>query len=152
MLYLVGADGPEHTSLILGSEWSEVAATGSAVHAEQGLLAKLRVMYWKEIPVQVQAEDGSGPVSKLLHERFQRGVDSIAISDGSGSSDEYLLAWSWGEYTDFDGSAEEAVTKLAERFNNGFPKNFVARILALQRSGKRDPSPGAVDNWVVDCV
>ena len=33
-------------------------------------MAKVRVMYWKEIPVQVQGEDDSGRVSKELDARF----------------------------------------------------------------------------------
>ena len=98
----------------------------------------------------MQAEDETGPVSELLHDRFQKGVDAIAMSDGSSGSDEYLMAWSWGEYAHIDGSAEEAARTVAERFNRGFPRDFVDRILALHRAGLRDPRPGAVDDWVVD--
>ena len=104
-------------------------------------------MYWKEIPVQVQAEDEAGQVSKLLDARFQEGVDAISMFDGSGG-DEYLMAWEWGEYTEAEGSAEEAATRMAERFNKGFPTDFVARISQLQRSGQRDPRPGAIDAWI----
>ena len=105
-------------------------------------------MYWKEIPVQVQAEDEGGQVSKPLDARFQEGVDAISMFDGSGGSDEYLMAWEWGEYTEVEGSAEEAAARTADRFNQGFPADFVGRISRLQRSGRRDPRPGAIDAWV----
>ena len=105
-------------------------------------------MYWKEIPVQVQALDNSGAVSRQLDDRFQEGVDAISMFDGSSGSDEYLDAWEWGKYTEVDGSAEQAAASLAERLNRGFPEDFVARIRDLQRSGDRDPRPGAVDHWV----
>jgi hypothetical protein len=111
-------------------------------------MAKVRVMYWKEIPLQVQAEDESGQVSRPLDDRFQQGIDAVSMLDGSSGSDEYLMAWSWGEYAHIDGSAEEAARTVAERFNRGFPRDFVSRILALHRAGGRDPRPGAVDDWV----
>jgi hypothetical protein len=111
-------------------------------------MAKVRVMYWKEIPVQVQAEDEAGQVSRPLDERFQQGVDAISMFDGSSGSDDYLMGWQWGEYVEVEGSAAEAAARAVERFNKGFPQDFVARIRDLHRSGKRDPRPGAVDHWI----
>ena len=111
-------------------------------------MAKVRTMYWKEIPVQVQAQDESGQISKQLDARFQEGVDKIALFDGSIASDEYLMAWEWGEYTEMEGSAEEAAENLVERINKGFPQDFVARLRQLHRSGQRDPRPGAIDHWI----
>ena len=110
-------------------------------------MAKVRVMYWKEIPVQIQAEDESGRVSKPLDDRFQRGVDAVSMFDGSAGSDDYLMAWEWGDYAELKGRAEEVASRVAERFNRGFPDDFVARIRDLHRSGQRDPRPGAVDTW-----
>ena len=105
-------------------------------------------MYWKEIPVQVQAEDDSGQVSRPLDDRFQRGVDAISMFDGSSGSDDYLMAWEWSAHTEMDGTAEEVADRAAERFNGGFPRDFVARIRDLHDSGGRDPRPGAVDHWI----
>ena len=111
-------------------------------------MAKVRVMYWKEIPVQVQAEDDAGKVSRPLDERFQQGVDTISMIDGSGGSDDYMMAWEWGKDTEMEGSAEEVARRVADRLNNGFPMDFVAKIRELQRSGQRDPRPGAADHWI----
>ena len=111
-------------------------------------MAKVRVMYWKEIPVQVQTEDESGQVSRPLDGRFQQGVDAVSMFDGSSGSDEYMDAWDWGEYQELDGNAEEAAASLAEQFNGGFPEDFVKRIRDLRDSDKRDPRPGAADSWL----
>ena len=111
-------------------------------------MARVRVMYWKEIPVQVQAVDGPEQVSKPLDERFQQGADAISMFDGSAGTDDYLMAWNWGEYFEINGSVEEAANAAAERFNSGFPVDFVARIRDLQNAGERKPSPGAIDNWI----
>ena len=105
-------------------------------------------MYWKEIPVQVQAEDDQGRVSKPLDDRFQHGVDAISMFDGSSATEDYLMAWEWGEYMEIDGTADEAICTVAERFNCGFPGDFVAKIRDMQNSGERDPRAGAVDHWI----
>jgi hypothetical protein len=110
-------------------------------------MAKVRIMYWKEIPVQVQAEDESGQVSRPLDDRFQQAVDAVSIFDGSGGSDDYLMAWEWGQHFEVAGSPEGAATAEAERINREFPKDSVARIRDLHRAGKRDPRPGAIDHW-----
>ena len=104
-------------------------------------------MYWKEIPVQVQARDGGGAVSRPLDNRFQRGVDAIAMHDGSAGTDDYLMAWEWGAFQDAEGSARAAADNLAERIESGFPRDFVARIRDMIADETRDPSPGAVDGW-----
>ena len=111
-------------------------------------MAKVRVMYWKEIPVQVQAADGPKQVSKPLDERFQQGADAISMFDGSAGTDDYLMAWNWGEHFEVAGSAEEAAATTAARYNSGFPTDFVARIRDLHNAGERNASPGAIDNWM----
>ncbi len=111
-------------------------------------MAKVRIMYWKEIPVQVQAQDDSGTVSRQLDPRFQEGVDAIAMFDGSAGTDDYLMAWEWGEFHEVDGSAEAAADETVENLNSTFPDDFVARIRDLEREGQRDPTPGAIDNWI----
>ena len=105
-------------------------------------------MYWKEIPVQVQAEDGAHVVSVPLDDRFQRGVDAVAMLDGSAGGDDYLMAWDWGEYFDAEGTPEDAAARVAAEYNAGFPRDFVARIRNLHQAGERDPRPGAADHWL----
>lgn len=105
-------------------------------------------MYWKEIPVQVQAQDDSGTVSRQLDPRFQEGVDAIAMFDGSAGTDDYLMAWEWGSFCDMEGSAEDAADATANKLNRDFPSDFVARIRDHQRDGQRDTMPGAIDHWL----
>ncbi|MYB48473.1 MAG: hypothetical protein F4X72_04255 [Dehalococcoidia bacterium] len=111
-------------------------------------MARVRVMYWKETPVQVQAADGLEQVSKPLDERFQQGADAISMFDGSAGTDDYLMAWNWGEYFEVEGTAEEAATQTAAQYNSGFPTDFVARIRDLHNAGERDTTPGAIDDWM----
>lgn len=110
-------------------------------------VAKVRILYWKEIPVQVQAEDESGVVSAPLDDRFQQGVDAISMLDDSAGSDDYLTGWEWGEFEQIDGLARSAADNLADTINSNFPTDFVSRVKDLQESDRRNPIPGAVDNW-----
>lgn len=111
-------------------------------------MAKVRLMYWKEIPVQVQAVDGQDQVSKPLNERFQQAADAISMLDGSAGTDDYLMAWNWGESFEVEGSADDAASRTAERYNSGFPGDFVARVRDLHNAGMRDATPGAIDDWM----
>ncbi len=103
-------------------------------------------MYWKEIPVQAQAQDERGQSSQPLDRRFQEGIDAIAMFDGSAGTDSYLGGWEWGPYNEAPGTAKEAASALAARYNASFPENFVNVIRDLHRSGGRDARPGALDH------
>ena len=110
-------------------------------------MAKLRIMYWKEIPAQVQAEDNANQVSYPLDDRFQQGIDAVSMFDRSAGNDAYLEAWEWGQHFEVPGTAEESARLEADRINREFPENFVARIRDLHKIGKRDTRPGAIDHW-----
>jgi len=111
-------------------------------------LALVRLMYWKEIPVTVQASDGGETISHPLDVRFQEAADAIAMFDGSAGTDDYLMSWELKDYGEVDAPPKEAAAAIAQRFNEGFPDDFVARIRDLANVGERDISPGAIDNWI----
>ena len=94
--------------------------------------AKVRVLFWREVPVQVQAEDETGKVSVLLDPRFQEGADAIAMFDGSYGSEEYLEGWKWTEPSGVEGTAREVAAETAGRYNKGMPEDFVARMTTTE--------------------
>ena len=110
--------------------------------------SKISVLYWKEIPVQVKAENDETAVSLPLDHRFQEAADAVAMMDGSYGSDAYLDAWQWGDATESELDAETAAQQLAERINDGMPDDFVARIRDLHDAGDRVEEPGAIDHWI----
>ena len=109
---------------------------------------KVRLMYWKEIPVQVQATNGSETQSLPLDSRFQEAVDAISMMEGSYDSDEYLNAWEWGEYFEIPGTLDDVLKSVGDRYNKGMPRNFVARLRDLHKNGSRTPSAGSIDGWI----
>ncbi len=112
------------------------------------MTSKISILYWKEIPVQIKAENDQSSISVPLDHRFQEAADAIAMMDGSYGNDEYLDAWQWGQPTESDLDPNDAATQLAHQINKGMPEDFVARIRDLHNSGERDPEPGAIDHWV----
>jgi hypothetical protein len=111
-------------------------------------MARVRVMYWKEIPVQVQAEDATGRVSRQLEDRFQQAADTVAMQDGSQGTDEYLDAWGFGPYEDHTENAADAAEAVARELEN-MPVDFVKKVIDMQRDGTRKPVPGAIDHWAL---
>ncbi|PZC45722.1 MAG: hypothetical protein DK302_000496 [Chloroflexi bacterium] len=108
---------------------------------------KIRILYWKEIPIQIQTQDKSEKISILLNPCFQEAVDSIAMLEGSYGTDDYLDGWQWSEEVQVEGHAKGTAKKTQEYYNNGFPTDLVSRLRDLHREEKRDPSPGAIDHW-----
>ena len=105
-------------------------------------------MYWKEIPVQVQATKDSETQSLPLGSRFQEAVDAISMMEGSYGSDEYLDAWEWGEYFEMPGELDDVLNSVVDRYNKGMPQNFVAKLRDLHTNGARTPSAGSIDGWI----
>ena len=105
-------------------------------------------MYWKEIPVQVHAQDGDESVSVPLHHAFQEAVDSIAMFEGSAGSDEYLDGWDWCGFRAVDGGAEQA----AHASRRPIQLRYARRLCRKTQGPTSDrPAaegiPGAIDHW-----
>lgn len=110
-------------------------------------MSRVRIMYWKEIPVQVQAQGDDGQVSRPLDARFQEAADAVAMFDGSAGSDAYLDGWGFGPFAEAEGTAREVAEAIAAQFESNMPSDFVARIRDLHRAGNRDETHGAIDSW-----
>ena len=111
-------------------------------------MIKVRIMYWKEIPAQIQVKSQNETKSQMLNERFQKGIDAIAMKDGSYGSDLYINAWQWGQFKETSGEINKVLELTLQKYNNNFPKNFVSRIIELDKLGKRIGTPGSIDHWI----
>tara|TARA_B100000029_G_scaffold452005_1_gene476945 strand:+ start:347 stop:691 length:345 start_codon:yes stop_codon:yes gene_type:complete len=111
-------------------------------------MAQIKIMYWKEIPIQIQAEDDCTVKSKLLDDKFQKAADAISMIDGSYGTDDYLNGWQWGEYKKVDKDIDMALNCEVDKFNKYMPKDFVSRIKQLHEKGLRKETPGAINHWL----
>ncbi len=95
-------------------------------------MAKLTVVYWRDIPAQVIVKQGRTAAKRQLPERFEQAIDRCAMKVGARDTDAYLAEWRRGEPVQVEGDMEEAVAAEATRLDSEFD---VERIKALIANG-----------------
>jgi hypothetical protein len=70
-------------------------------------MARYKILYWQEVPSQVQAEDELDEVKLPLAPRFMERIDQLAGQRGLQGSDDYLAQWRWTDAAEREGSAQE---------------------------------------------
>lgn len=75
-------------------------------------MVEYQILYWKDLPSQVRARDGSTQVKQVLPERFQQAIDARATLEGATDEDSYLAGWRWGEWRSREGTAREIVDRV----------------------------------------
>lgn len=85
-------------------------------------MVTVKVMYWKDIPCSVRAEEGRrNRVSKELPEIYMVTVDAVAMAEGLVGSDEYQAAFSWSEPEERPGSPAEVAAAMVEEILARYP-------------------------------
>ena len=78
-------------------------------------MARVRILYWQDVPSVVKASDDDGAeVKRELPDWFQQEIDRRAMAQGLTGTDEYLEQWHWSEPEERPGSAAE-VLETVER-------------------------------------
>ena len=70
-------------------------------------MAIYKILYWQEIPSQIEAEDDEEDVTLPLPAKFMERIDIMAAKRGLQSADDYLAQWQWSEEKERPGSAAE---------------------------------------------
>ena len=103
----------------------------------------LTVIYWRDIPAQVTATNGSRTARVQLTDRFQEAIDEAAMEAGLTGSDDYLNEWH-RDTQPCESDLERETTAEADRLE-AFHSPEV--LQALVRSGgvasPGDPQPPA---------
>jgi hypothetical protein len=83
-------------------------------------MADYRIMYWKDIPSQVEAFDGAARARRLLSSRFQELIDAAAMRQGLIGTDAYLEAWRMGQVLSMAGEPQEVADAVAAQLEQHF--------------------------------
>src|SRR5262245_30046321 len=75
-------------------------------------VARVRIMYWKQIPYGVRAQDESGQVTRPLPPAFQEAIDSLAMLIGATAAEDYQAGFRWGPTEERPGGAAEAADAM----------------------------------------
>jgi len=83
-------------------------------------MATYRVVYWQEIPSQVDAKEGGVKHKQPLSQRFQELINRAAAQRKLDRADDYIKAWARGEPATRPGSAREVAQAVAAEFESQF--------------------------------
>lgn len=95
-------------------------------------MAKVQIMYWKDIPYAVRASDENGRVSKQLPREFEAVVDAAAMAEGATGQSEYQAGFRWGEVEERPGAAAEVVEAVLAEIVAAYPSRRLAQLAKRQ--------------------
>ena len=83
-------------------------------------MAKLTLVYWRDIPAQVIVKAGRKNAKVQLEERFEKAIDRAAMKAKLKDSDSYLEHWRRGEPVDCGDDLEAEANAMAEKIQNEY--------------------------------
>jgi len=98
------------------------------------MAATLTVIWWRDIPAQVNARDGREAHRVVLDQRFQVAIDAAAMKAGKNTADDYIEEWR-REGRDCGPDLEGEAKAEAERLDAAYPDE---RLNRLARAGGFD--------------
>ena len=93
-------------------------------------MAKLTVLYWRDIPAQVIVKAGRKSAKRELSLRFTEAIDMCAMRTGAAGTDEYLSQWRRGEPVEMDGDPEDLAESAMTRIETEYDKDRLVRLVA----------------------
>lgn len=92
-------------------------------------MAKLIVIWWRDIPSQVVVKQGRQAAKVQLAHRFQEAIDRAAMRAGKASSDAYLADWRRSETAISNDDMEQAAQLEAARLEALYSDDDLLRII-----------------------
>ena len=93
---------------------------------------QIKIVFWRDIPAQVIAEEGRGRNRKQakveLEKRFLIAIDSAAMKSGADNTDDYLNDWRRTKPETISGSLEFEADKLRQTLEKKY-SNAVLKAL-----------------------
>lgn len=101
-------------------------------------MARLTIVYWRDIPAQVIVKAGRKAAKRELPLRFAEAIDMCAMRSGASDTDAYLAEWRRGEPADVSEDLEAEADRAAREIDAEYTKE---RLLALVANGGRTTAP-----------
>ena len=97
-------------------------------------MPSLTVIYWRDIPAQVVAEEGRGrsrrQAKQELHRRFALAIDEAAMRDNADSTDDYLAEWRKAEPEACGADLEAEVAARVAQLEQAWPSERLGKLVA----------------------
>jgi hypothetical protein len=85
-------------------------------------MASYQVTFWKHIPSQVKAWEGSVEAKGMMPDRFQVAIDAYSMREGSTDMDAYLEGWRKGPVEERAGTPDEVLTAVIRELDAANPR------------------------------
>ncbi len=93
-------------------------------------MAKLTIVYWRDIPAQVIVKAGRKNAKRQLDERFEKAIDMAAMKADLRDTDSYLAEWRRGEPTDCGDDLEAEAQKAADQLHSDYDNERLKGLIA----------------------
>jgi hypothetical protein len=85
-------------------------------------MGSYQVTFWKHIPSQVKAWEGSVEVKGMMPDRFQVAIDAYSMREGSTDMDAYLEGWRRGPVEERAGTPAEILAAIIQELDAEYPR------------------------------
>lgn len=101
-------------------------------------MARLQIIYWRDIPAQVIVSAGRNRARRQLSARFEKAIDRAAIRAGLHGTDDYLEHWRRSDPESCTDDIDAVAAQAAARIEHDYPDDRLDRMV---RADGRDPTP-----------
>ncbi|WOI56569.1 virulence factor [Palleronia sp. LCG004] len=92
-------------------------------------MAKVTILYWRDIPAQVIAGAGRRATKIQLPERFEQAIDRAAMKSGAAGSDAYIAEWRKADPAEVDGTDGEAAEAEIARLDREYDRERLKALI-----------------------
>ena len=93
-------------------------------------MAKVVIVYWRDIPAQVIVGKGRRASKVQLPERFEQAIDRAAMKTGAASTDDYLAEWRKSEPVEVSGDDQSVANAQAEAIDRDYDQDKIKSLIA----------------------
>ena len=97
-------------------------------------MAKITIVYWRDIPAQIIAEHGRGrnrKQSKIeLGKKFIVSIDSAAMKSGAEGSDDYLSDWRRSDPEEISDNLDLEANKLKKEIEKKYSNSKLKELIS----------------------
>ena len=105
-------------------------------------MARVQVVWWRDIPAQVIVGKGRRAEKRMLPERFEQAIDRCAMKVGAKDEDAYLAEWRRGEVRELEGADAAVAEAEAARLDAEYGAERLRRLIS-QDGWERPQEAGA---------
>jgi len=101
-------------------------------------MAKLQIIYWRDIPAQVIVSAGRKKARRQLDARFEKAIDRAAIRAKLHGTDDYLEQWRRSDPVACGDDLESEADSAAARLEQDYPEDRVEQL--VRANGLAEPA------------